>query len=851
MKNFAKKLALFLALALTLTLVEATPISVEAASKITLKSGAAAPASVYAGHSYTLKVAGTSVKFFSSNKAVATIGMSTGKFKPVAPGTVKVTAKSKKTGKTVATKSFTVLQRATAVASDPSELYLGAVGDTATLAATKTPATSTDVVKFFSADKTIATVGMTSGKVTAKAEGTTTVSVYAMATKATSKSSKYNKVATVNVYVGPYMASAVQQTATDIALTFKADMKDVKATDFTVTNDATKVTYPVKSATVSNTDAKNVTISTYASLNDGGSYTVAYAKTSAQFKATDGVIASLSITPTTVTIAKETKIYVVAKDANGIEVARYDQGSLPSNFELSIDTTDGYVTGEGALYLSTKTSTAKASAKYHTWKYEDNKEVGLLETGDVTITATEAESINTSGFTYTIAKSVPNFSSSSYKQSTELCVGDTGYAAYLKIADASNSEISNYGDYTIESSNEDVLLVTSNLSSNSKFVGVAGIKAGTAYLVVKNTSTKAVVTTLPVTVKAARTATSFVLDKSSADLSNAVGMQGDATQIGYKVLDQYGQNMNEVEENEIVISAKSQPSGVSKETAEAALAVAVGEGVLTANVNGLKAGQYIYGVQYKSLAVKMFTITVREPSASGAYTFDVKHSTDKIDNAVSTATAEPANKEVTLTPILKKGGAAYETIGMPSDDFDGANDVYSRVDVQLTVKNSANKDVSDKYLDGTVFKIVEYNDKKAYVTPADVYTFTYKFTATKKSNNEKVITTINKKLEVTNSMAELSFARVSNTYKEPFTIEDGKITNLDEVLNACYTFNYDGSTYGKNGDYLIAGAEAETVYVSDTNIVLKTVTLYIPLTDALSVQMTVDVSASGSVKYQA
>ena len=375
MKNFAKKLALFLALAMVVTVLTPSTINVSAASKITLKSGAAAPASVYAGHSYVLKVAGTTCKFYSSNKSVATIGLTTGKFKPVAPGTVKITAKSKKTGKTVATKSFKVLQRATAVASDPSELYLNAVGDTATLKAVKTPATSTDVVKFFSADKTIATVGMTSGKVTAKAEGTTTVSVYAMATKATSKSSKYNKVATVNVYVGPYMASAVQTSTTTVDLTFKADLKEVKAADFTVTNDATKVTYPVKSAAISSTDAKVVTITTYADIKDGGNYTVSYAKTSAQFKATDGVVAGIAIDPTTVTVKKETKISVVAKDANGVVVGKYDQSNLPSDYELTITPNDGYITSDGALYLSSLTSTATASAKYHsTWKYEDNKE---------------------------------------------------------------------------------------------------------------------------------------------------------------------------------------------------------------------------------------------------------------------------------------------------------------------------------------------------------------------------------------------------------------------------------------------------------------------------------------------
>ena len=222
MKNFAKKLALFLAFAMVVTMVH--PFSVSAASKITLKSGAAAPSTVYAGHTYNLQVKGTAVKFYTSNKKVATVGLTTGKMKPVAPGSVKITAKNKKTGKAVASKTFKVLQRAKSISAD-AELFLGAVNDTAVIKATKTPATSTDVVKFFTEDKTIATVGMTSGKVTAKAEGSTTISVYAMATKATSKNSKYNKVATVKVYVGPYMASAKQTTVTDVEVAFKADVK--------------------------------------------------------------------------------------------------------------------------------------------------------------------------------------------------------------------------------------------------------------------------------------------------------------------------------------------------------------------------------------------------------------------------------------------------------------------------------------------------------------------------------------------------------------------------------------------------------------------------------------------------
>ena len=89
----------FIALVLTLAFCMQLPASALAASKIVLKSGAAAPSTIYALHSYPLKVAGTSVKWYSSNKAVATIGQTTGKLKPVAPGTVKITAKSKSSGK--------------------------------------------------------------------------------------------------------------------------------------------------------------------------------------------------------------------------------------------------------------------------------------------------------------------------------------------------------------------------------------------------------------------------------------------------------------------------------------------------------------------------------------------------------------------------------------------------------------------------------------------------------------------------------------------------------------------------------------------------------------------------------
>ena len=63
----------FIPLCLMLCIMIFSAIPVQAASKITLESGGPAPNMVYTGKTYTLKVAGTTVKFYSSNKSVATI----------------------------------------------------------------------------------------------------------------------------------------------------------------------------------------------------------------------------------------------------------------------------------------------------------------------------------------------------------------------------------------------------------------------------------------------------------------------------------------------------------------------------------------------------------------------------------------------------------------------------------------------------------------------------------------------------------------------------------------------------------------------------------------------------------
>lgn len=815
MKNLVKKVALFLAFALTITLVDANIVG--AASKITLKSGAAAPASIYTGHSYTLKVAGTSVYFYSNNKSIATIGKTTGKMKVVAPGTVKITAKNRKTGKAVATKSFTVLQRATAITPNQTDLYLSSIGETAILKASLTPATSTDAIKFYSANKSIATVGMTSGKVTAKGEGATTISVYALATKSTAKSSKYNKVAAVNVFVGTFMESAVQKTTTDIALTFNSSITDVKASDFTITNNLTNEMITIKSAEINETNKNMVTLVTYNDIKDGAAYTVTYGNTSAQFTATDGIIANIQIDPTVVTAGKETKIYVVATDINGVQVGKYENGY--ENLEFTIDVSDGYVTSDNALYLNSTTSTAKAKATLHTWKYEtvngSQVEVGAVSTGEVTITATAAEMV--SNFNYTVAKSTPAWTSTSFKQNTTICAGDNDYNMYFNFSDASKNVVTDYSCYSFSSSNEDVLLVTSALNTTDNSISLVPIKAGTAYIIVKNASTNVVVTTLAVTVKEAAKPVSFVLDKTAVTVSNAAEA-ADTVEVGYSVLDQYNNKLTAT--SVPVPTRKTAPSGAAGDI------ISIADGKIKVNAAGMTAGTYVYELKYDTLTAKILTISVKQPAENGVIGFSLGLSTTSIDAVVTDAAS--MNKTITINPLMTKGGVAYKALSYGANAGDGTT--YNNVAVSFTVKNSKSE---VQQLNGNEFAVVTNGKAVA----AGTYTVTATFTATKVSDGNNVTLTKTTSFTVTNSQLPVTFERVSKEYNGSGSVES--------LINECYSFYYDGVRYGKNGTY-IAVEDAKIYYQNATYIAFETITVKVPVNDAYAL-ITVSLSGANTV----
>lgn len=527
MKKIMKKLtAVLLMAALVFSVIGVPDTAFAASSKITLKSGEAAPSIIYAGHSYSLKVPGANVKFYTTDKKVATIGLTTGKLKPTAPGAVTIKAKSKKTGKEVARKTFTVRQRCTSVKA--SDIYLNP-GDSAYVKAKLTPSTSTDEIRFYSNDKEIVTIGATSGKARAYKKGETTVSVIAKASKSTSNSNKANKATNINVYVGAYIDSAQQLETTRIKLGFKTDITgyDMKASDFSISNSKTKRNFTVKDISVS---GNSVILTTNDKINDGGTYTVKYDKSSAKFTATDGRITDMEISPTVVPEKTKTEITVDLKDKYGVIVESYNTVNKPGYIDFSVSTKSGFLSYDGKLYLNNLQSTATARAVYHTYNYEKDEsgktvETGMADTGNVTITACEipepdptpsynpynvqitAALVNKplvaatdSGISTAVSNFVPDFDKST---NMVYCPNEATVPLYFHITKY-GEEVTNYGDYTVSISNDNVAEIYSAkistdaeagtidnsngiaIDNDTHSIRVKGKRAGTTYLFVKN-----------------------------------------------------------------------------------------------------------------------------------------------------------------------------------------------------------------------------------------------------------------------------------------------------------------------------------------------------------------------------
>ena len=454
-----------------------------------------------------------------------------------------------------------------------------AVGATEQITATVKPANTK--VTFTSSDETITKVDE-KGVVTGVKAGDVTI---------TAKAGKTTKTVTMTVK-NVIFKDLAQTTANTFTAVVTGNTKDLKATDFSFVNVATKATVAIKSVAVDQKDATKVSISTYADLKDGKEYAITLDGTTKNITVTDGKVASVSVTPTEIPYGVETLISVAAKDVNGVVVAQTDaDGNVPTGYDLTITTKTGYVNGN-KLYLTNKGDTAVAKVVKHSFKYDTTgKEIETIESGDVTITAVDFSAYT--GFAARI-KTTGSDKFDNAKDGNAMPVG-TDASAFIKITDANGKEVSNdvYAKYTVESSDSSALMVSGSFTNGqSSEIKLVAIKTGTVYILVKDTNGN-VVASLPILVQDKAHPATLALNKSTATISKT--LSDDTAVITATAKDQYGNNYtigNDVTVKCTATSAKdTKPADVTGSTY-----YDVSKGTVT--FKNSTAGTFVYEIKY-------------------------------------------------------------------------------------------------------------------------------------------------------------------------------------------------------------------------------------------------------------
>lgn len=620
MKSFKKVLATTLAAAMVITAVPVSSANAAAQPKLS-----ATKKTYYAGKSYKLKVTTPSswksvkVTSKSSKKSVATVKTSkkTITVKAVKAGkstvTVKVTGKSKKGKKLSKTLKCAVTVKTPSIALNQTESTL-AIGESVALKATVKPA-SAGTVTYTTSDEKIATVA-NDGTVKAVAEGEATITASAKCGTKTVK-------ATAKVTVKKTVFKSVTQTKlTELAAEIAGDTKDLKTTDFSIVNTATKVVYPVSKVSVDSKDATKVTLTLFSELKDGQNYDVTLNGVTKSFKASDGQVASIAVDPITIPYATETEIKLVAKDANGVSVKELTYGTADASYDFTINANGNGYTNGSKLYLNKVGDTATAEITYKSGKYDQNgKPEGNIGPNKVTITAADQAAVSA----FDVRLDVAGKASFDKAKDTKKIAVNEQKTAYFKISDANGKEIADteYSKYSIETSDKTALMIAGTSIATKKVV-VNALKTGPVYILVKDKDGK-VVNSVAIDVVAERAAASLDLDKYEVTVSK--NLAGDAKTVKATVKDQYGDDFALT--SDLSVECLSAPEGAAK----TAYTVANHKEITFTNAD--VKGDYLYKISYKKdgkeVVAKTVKVSVKQTAAVTATSWRVNVENDGVD----------------------------------------------------------------------------------------------------------------------------------------------------------------------------------------------------------------------------
>lgn len=788
MKSSKKVLAFALAAAMVVTAVPATNAQAASTAKLSAKK-----ATVYVGSSKTLTVttpsSWKSVKttVSSSAKSIAKVSKtSTKKVKVTAVKagkakvTVKVTAKKngKKVSKTLASnitvKNYKVrLEDATG--ATVSGTTIAVVGTPVQFTAKTAPAKA--AVTYTSSDSAIATVD-TTGKVTPVKTGKVTI------TAATDKAST-----TAEVEVKNYALGTVSQTKlTELTATVAGNTKNLKATDFAIKSEATKVVYPVSKVSVDSKDASKVTLTLFSELKDAATYDVTLDGITKTFVASDGKVASIALDKATIPYATETEVKLVSKDANGVVVKELKYGETDSNYDFTINTNGNGYTNGSKLYLNKVGDTATAEITYKTGKYDQNgKPEGNIGPNKVTITATAQSEVN--NFAVRIDDTAKKFDKA--KDTNKIAVNETKVAMF-KIQNADNQEISDYSKYTFESSDKSVLMLASNKVGTNNSIAITALKNGTAYILVKKDDK--VVGSVAIDIVAERAVATLDVDKSAVTLSK--DLTNDTKKVNVTLKDQYGDKWaGDYNLNVECLSTDAKDVTVNTVNANAsskyfAFTAKTGKNV-TFNATAEK-GNYVYKISYKKdnkeVAARTVSVSVKKAADNAvvsAYRLDIdnKNVDMKVDND---------NKEKTIN--IQMIGVAD---GVDKKVEDDATFTVKKADGTKIFVGSKNAETTTHAAisakTGTlVVKPVVISGSALAVKQLDAgeYTVIAEKKITESNGTEKTVT-ISTTFTITDTQAKAEVEVKNNT------VAAG---NVEDMLEKALIVSFDGKTYTSISD---------------------------------------------------
>ena len=638
---------------------------------------------------------------------------------------VKVTAK--KAGKKVTKKltaKITVKNPALTLKA-ASEV---AVGATQQITATVKPANTK--VTYTSDNTEVATVDA-NGVVTGVKSGEATITANA------GKTTKTVKMTVKNVIL-----QSVKQTkynAIEAVITGKTS--DIKAQDIVITNKTTNAVVAVKSVSVDEKDASKVTLETYSSVTDGKDYSVTLDGVAKDFTATDATIADVNVSATQIT-ANTTGTAVLAQllDKNQVVVEEYKiNDTLPGKVDYSITSATGYVSDD-KIVLPEVGNTATAKITYHTFKYDaTGKETDVIEKS-FTITAV-ADATTVSNFNYTITGD--NFINwkGTVTKNTSLATNDTKNA-YFYFLDSNKADVT--ANYSVESSDNSVLLLAETplaTSGSAQAVVVTGVNAGNAYINVKKDGK--VVTSLPVTVKAARKLSDVKFGKTTlySSIASSVSTKDETTVKGY---DQYGEEYGISSVTGTILNAHAAETNAVKGST---INLNLSNGVISPAATSLAKGDYLIKVDAvdssNNTVSRTITLKAVDTAAITASVYELSLSSAAEDLAVaSSTTTGKADKTITIQVVEKKGNApvAVETtstitVTKPDGSTLATGTSYTNTAGVATLKlvEETSGNVTKNFTDLGVYKVhAEYTDSAS--TPV-THKFDRTFTLTDTQTN--------------------------------------------------------------------------------------------------------------------